>query len=82
MTKMHQVTQPPDVLGPDDLRIAADAFEAVVSELDESTCEHAPYVARRLIARHIIERSLSGERDAGKLREGALRYVCAPKHAA
>src|SRR4051812_35549462 len=35
------------VLGPNDLRLAADAFEAALQSLDESACEVAPHAARR-----------------------------------
>jgi hypothetical protein len=66
---------PPQALGPEDLRLAADAFEAALQSLDESTCDTSPHTARRLLARYVIERALSGERELNALREGALAYV-------
>ena len=63
------------VLGPDDLRVAADVFEAALQSLDESACEVAPHAARQLLARYIIENALSGRRDPNQLCEGALLYL-------
>jgi hypothetical protein len=67
--KTHQV------LNPDDLRLAAEAFEAALQQLDESTCGVHPYAARKLLARYIIEKTFSGDREPGALREGALAYL-------
>jgi hypothetical protein len=61
-----------DSLGPDDLRMAADAFDAALRALDEDTCPHNPHAARLIIGRYIIQRALAGERDPVKLAEGAL----------
>jgi hypothetical protein len=66
-------------LGPDDLRLAADAFEAALHSLDESTCNGPPHAARRLLARYVIERTLSGERDVTVLRDGALSWLRNPR---
>jgi len=63
------------VLGPNDLRLAANAFEAALQSLDESACEVAPHAARQLLARYIIENALSGRRDPNQLCEGALLYL-------
>ena len=63
------------VLGPDDLRLAADAFEAALHSLDESTCEAPPHMTRRLLAQYVIEHALTGQRDLDALRDGALGYV-------
>jgi hypothetical protein len=63
---------PGNRLGPDDLRMAADAFEATLRVLDDSTCRYPANTARLLIGRYIIERALAGERDPAKLGEGAL----------
>jgi len=52
--------------------MAANAFEAALRVLDESTCPHNPHSARLIIGRYIIERALAGERDPVKLGEGAL----------
>jgi len=68
---------PGQALGPDDLRLAADAFEAALHSLDESACDTSPHATRRILARYVIERALSGERDLSRLRDGALAYVTA-----
>jgi len=60
------------VLGPDDLRVAADVFEAALQSLDESACEIPPHAARQLLAQYIIEKALNGYRDPKQLGEGAL----------
>jgi hypothetical protein len=63
------------VLDPDDLRLAADAFEAALQSLPEQARELRPYTARHLLARYIIERALDGERDPARLMEGALNSL-------
>jgi hypothetical protein len=63
---------PLNTLGPDDLRMAADAFEAALRALDEATCPYNPHTVRLIIGRYIIERALAGERDPAKLGHGAL----------
>jgi hypothetical protein len=63
------------VLTPDDLHLAADAFGAALRQLDESTCRVHPYAARQLLARYIIERTFSGDRDPEALCDGALEYL-------
>jgi hypothetical protein len=63
------------VLGPDDLRLAADAFEAALQSLNESVCAVAPHAARQLLAHYIIEKALSGQCDPRQLREGALAHL-------
>ncbi len=65
----------PEPLCPDDLRIAADAFEAALQSFPEQARELRPYTARHLLARYIIERALGGERDPTRLKEGALSYL-------
>ena len=60
------------VLGPDDLRIAADAFEDALKSMHEDDCEVSPHTARQMLARYIVEKALAGERDRGRLRDGAL----------
>jgi len=52
--------------------MAADAFEAALRALDETTCPHNPHATRLILGRYIIERALAGERDPAKLGEGAL----------
>jgi hypothetical protein len=68
---------PAQALGPEDLRLAAEAFEAALRRLDESTCETSPHTIRRLMAQYVIEHALNGERELKALRDGALAYVAA-----
>jgi hypothetical protein len=72
MASIHYFPSRQQVLQPEDLRMAADVFEAALKCLDESACEHSPYAARQVLARYIIERALGGERDPVRLGEGAL----------
>ncbi len=74
MQALHQFPQP-QVLSPDDLRIAADAFEEALQLLPPEAHELEPYTARQLLARYVIDNALSGVRDPIRLRDGALDYV-------
>ena len=51
------------------------AFEAALHAFDESACASPGHSTRRMLARYVIERALTGERDLEALRDGALRYV-------
>jgi hypothetical protein len=72
MASIHPFPSRQQVLQPEDLRMAADVFEAALHSVDESACAHSPYATRQILARYIIERALGGERDPVKLGEGAL----------
>jgi hypothetical protein len=61
-------------LTPDDLRLAADAFEAALNALDESV-PIDPFTARRTLARYVIEHVFDGERDPERLSRGALEHL-------
>jgi hypothetical protein len=63
------------VLSPDDLRLAAEAFDEALQSLPEQACEMKPYTARQLLARYIMEKTLDGQRDLVRLREGALSFL-------
>jgi hypothetical protein len=65
----------PDVLGPDDIRVAASAFESTLQFLDFVAEEDA---TREAVARYIMAQSLQGERDPIRLRDGALAHFRAP----
>ena len=65
-------------LGPRDIEIAAAAYDAVLQQIDRVTGGMA---TRELIARYIIEKTLSGERDPVRLRDGALAHLANPAHA-
>src|SRR3954454_19407036 len=43
---------PVNTLGPDDLRMAADPFEAALRALDEATCPYDPHTVRLIIGRY------------------------------
>ena len=75
MTEIRRYVGPlrTEALGPEDLRLAADAFEAALYALDETTDDIDPYMARQAIARSIMESVLRGERDPDQLTELALR---------
>jgi hypothetical protein len=62
----------PDVLGPEDIRVAASAFESTLKSLDPAAAEAA---TREAVARYIMARTLQGERDPIRLRDGALTHV-------
>jgi hypothetical protein len=59
-----------NILGPDDLRLASEAFEAALAEVGES--ELHPYEIRKNLAQHVMQKIFAGERDREALREGAL----------
>ena len=65
-----------DVLAPEDIRVAASAFESTLTLLDSAD---QPESARETVARYIIERTLQGERDPIRLRNGALAYLRRPE---
>jgi hypothetical protein len=64
-----------DVLAPEDIRVAALAFEATLKSLDIVVEGDA---ARESVARYIMEQALQGERDPLRLRDGALAHLRAP----
>ena len=74
MAKIHNLSRT-QVLSPDDLRLAADAFEEALRSLPTEAHEMKPYTARQLLARHVIEKAFSGMRDPARLRDGALAFV-------
>ncbi len=59
-----------NALGPAELRLASEVFEAALLEVSES--ELHPYLIRKSLARHVMQSIFAGERDATRLREGAL----------
>src|ERR671913_109181 len=65
----------PQVLLPNDLRLAAEAYDKALGSLPPEAYELQPYTVRRLVAIHVIDAALSGVRDPARLREGALEYV-------
>jgi len=65
----------PQVLLPNDLNPAAEAYDKALGLLPPEPFELQPYTVRRLVAIHVIDAALSGVRDIARLREGALEYV-------
>ncbi len=65
-----------DVLAPEDIRVAASAFESTLKSLTSVAKEDA---TREAVARYIMARTLQGERDPIRLRDGALAHVRAPR---
>ena len=66
--------RPTRPLTPDDLRLAADAFETALGGLDDSVPINA-FTARRMLARYVIEHVFDGERDPKRLSAGALTHL-------
>jgi hypothetical protein len=62
-----------DCLYPADLTIAISAFDAALRWLGQTAAED--HAAREALARHIMRRSLGGERDPDRLCDGALVYL-------
>jgi hypothetical protein len=59
---------------PDEVDIAAAAFQAALAAIDASI-HIDPYAVRRCLAEYISEHALLGERDPRILRDGALRHL-------
>lgn len=63
-----------NVLAPEDIRVAASAFESTLQSLASAPEPDS----RDAMARYIIERTLLGERDPIRLRDGALAQIRRP----
>jgi hypothetical protein len=66
---------PSQSLWPEDLRVAANAFEQALQAIPPEAHELEPHTARQLVARYVMDKTLNGVRDPVRLREGALQYV-------
>ncbi len=74
---MHGFLQEhPGVFDPDDVRILVAAFEKAWASVQASGAVFDTGTkaasARAILAKHIIEAAKQGERDQGRLRDGAL----------
>lgn len=65
----------PQVLDPDGLSAAAQAFQASLEAVDDSFGELRTYQLRQLLAQHIIEHALRGEHDPVRLQQAAVTYL-------
>jgi len=59
-----------NILGPEDLRLASDVFEAALSEVGESDLH--PYAIRKSLAQTVMQQVFAGERDPHRLHDHAL----------
>jgi len=67
--------QPRPSLGPDELHIASEAFEAALGAVVGPLGAMPPERVRDILAKYISERALMGERDPETLRDGALECL-------
>ena len=72
---MPQALLPNEVLLPNDLSLAAEAYDKALGSLPPEAFELQPYAVRRMVAVYVIDEVLSGVRDLARLHEGALEYV-------
>jgi hypothetical protein len=72
----HAIAHPTEVFDPDDIRILTSAFDAAWQGLQKSGArfdsDHQAELARKSLAKYIIEEARQGERDQRRLRDGAL----------
>ena len=61
-----------DSLGPAELAIASDAYQAAIALVGVDGYQEA---VREALAHHIMDSVLSGARDVDQLRDGALRSL-------
>jgi hypothetical protein len=59
-----------NILGPEDLRLASDVFEAALGEVGESDLH--PYTIRKNLAQTVMQQVFAGERDPHRLHDQAL----------
>ena len=67
--------RPRPSLGPDELHIASDAFDAALHAVVGPLAAMPPERVRDILAKYIAERALMGERDPETLRRGALECL-------
>jgi len=69
------VLHPRASLGPHELHIASEAFDAALQAVDGPLAAMPPERVRDILAKYIAERALMGERDPETLRDGALECL-------
>jgi phosphoserine phosphatase len=67
--------QPRPSLGPDELHITTEAFDAALRAVAGPLAAMPPEQVRDILARYISKRALMGERDPETLRDGALECL-------
>jgi hypothetical protein len=75
MSTAHPYKPGQPYLGPDGLRIAAQAFEAAMEEVGADTRDLPPHRARRIVARCVVREALRGHRDPSRLQDRAVTVV-------
>jgi hypothetical protein len=63
------------VLSPDELRLAAEAYDKALRSLPPEAFELQPYAVRRMVAVSIMDAVLSGVHDVARLHDEALTSV-------
>jgi hypothetical protein len=69
--------QPRPSLGPDELHIASEAFDAALRAVAGPLATMPPERVRDILGKYISERALMGELDPETLRDGALECLMA-----
>ena len=65
----------PQTLGPADLSVASAAFEAGLQRVTDSVDGLNAYQIRKILAQHVMEHALHGERDPETLTLAAVQYL-------
>ncbi len=63
-------------------RILVDAFDEAWKSVQDSGAANATNEARDVLAKHIVNAAMDGERDHGRLCDGALKYLAKVSRAA
>ena len=63
-------------------RILVDAFDEAWKSVQDSGAANATNEARDVLAKHIVNAAMGGERDHGRLCDGALKYLAEVSRAA
>ena len=57
------------------IRILVDAFDEAWKSVQDSGAANATEAAREVLAKHIVDAAMGGERDHLRLRDGALEHL-------
>jgi hypothetical protein len=75
MSTAHSFKPDQPFLGPDGLRIAAQAYEAALDEISDDVRDLPGHRVRRIVAKCVLREALRGHRDPHRLRERAVAIV-------